>query len=436
MNLFKITILFLVFFSSSIFSQKIKNPPQKKVGFEITLHTLNLKNQKLELYLISGINKKKFVTDSVSINENAQTVTFLQPKKIINAIYYLRFKNQNKAIELAVDNGAIIDLYLENENLDQLKCKKNTINKDFIEYQQLLEQTTNARNALLSRYPKSILNLYMAAQNKIAEKNPILIEEKISYRNTFFNFLNRADKNILFLPNFTKLLYKYVTILPVTNENYIENIDLVLKYLDCKSKNYSLFSNYFTSNLAFFETNQLEKTYNYLFKNYIDKNPCDAFSASDYNTYSNKYNTNIKIPLGTITPDFEMMSKDSIAYKLSEIFPKNDYTFIAFYSPSCVHCQEKIPQVSAYFKNIKNKYPTKTIQLIGVINDLEESKWEQFIKDSNLIEWLNLKSPDSKRKYQEDFNAYSNPCFFMINKSGEVVLKTANEKAIEVIIQK
>jgi thioredoxin-related protein len=276
----------------------------------------------------------------------------------------------------------------------------------------------------------------LAAENKIAEKVPATLEEKINYRNSYFTFLDRADKRILFLPNTTKLLYKYVTLLPITADNYIDNIDNLLKGLDCKSKSYGVFSNYFISNLNFFETNQLEKAFNHLYKNYIDKNPCDVFSAADYNSYSNKYATNIKVPIGTKCPDFELVSKDTIVYKLSEIYPKNDFTFIAFYSPSCIHCQEKMPVVSASFQNLKNRYPAKKIQLIAVINDADESNWTQFISEKKLDSWLNLKSQDSKRKYQEDFNAYSNPSYFLINKSGDLILKTFNIKAIEELINK
>ena len=205
-----------------------------------------------------------------------------QPKKIIGAIYYLKFSTQKNGVGIAVDNGANMDLYLNSNTFEEITCSNNAINKDFIAYQKqdkslTPEEKTNSRNVLLSRYPKSILNLYLAVENKIAEKVPATLEEKINYRNSYFTFIDRTDKRILFLPNTTKLLYKYVTLLPITAENYIENIDYLLKGLDCKSKSYGVFSNYFISNLNFFETNQLEKAYNHLYKNYIDKNPCDIF---------------------------------------------------------------------------------------------------------------------------------------------------------------
>ena len=425
--------------SASAQQKKVKSKGSKE-GFEISIHTTNLKDKKLQLYLVTGVTKKQFITDSIAIKENSKIVVFKQPKKIIEAIYYLKFSDQKNGVGIALDNGAVMDLYLNSNTIEEITCSNNAINKDFIEYQQqdksiTSEQKTNKRNALLSRYPKSILNLFLAVENKIAEKVPVTLEEKISYRNSYFTFMDLTDKRILFLPNSTKLLYKYVTLLPITADNYIDNIDHSLKELSCKSKSFGVFSNYFISNLAFFESYQLEDAYNYLYKTYIDKNPCDIFSTADYNNYANKYATNIKVPIGTKCPDFELVSKDSITYKLSEIYPKNDFTFVVFYSPSCVHCQEKMPVVSDSFKNLKNKYPTKNIQLIGVINDADESNWTQFISEKKLDYWLNLKSPDSKRKYQEDFNAYSNPSYFLINKSGDVILKTFNIKAIEELIK-
>lgn len=434
-----ITILSLGL-TASAQQKKVKSKGSKE-GFEISIHTTNLKDKKLQLYLVTGVTKKQFITDSIAIKENSKIVVFKQPKKIIEAIYYLKFSDQKNGVGIALDNGAVMDLYLNSNTIEEITCSNNAINKDFIEYQQqdksiTSEQKTNKRNALLSRYPKSILNLFLAVENKIAEKVPVTLEEKISYRNSYFTFMDLTDKRILFLPNSTKLLYKYVTLLPITADNYIDNIDHSLKELSCKSKSFGVFSNYFISNLAFFESYQLEDAYNYLYKTYIDKNPCDIFSTADYNNYANKYATNIKVPIGTKCPDFELVSKDSITYKLSEIYPKNDFTFVVFYSPSCVHCQEKMPVVSDSFKNLKNKYPTKNIQLIGVINDADESNWTQFISEKKLDYWLNLKSPDSKRKYQEDFNAYSNPSYFLINKSGDVILKTFNIKAIEELINK
>jgi hypothetical protein len=233
--LFKQIILFSVLCIGGTLLAQQKNNQTKAVkdGFEISIHTTNLKDQKLQLYLVTGVTKKQFITDSISIKENSKIVVFKQPKKIIGAIYYLKFSTQKNGVGIALDNGVNMDLYLNSNTIEEITCSNNAINKDFIEYQQqdksgTPEQKTNSRNVLLSRYPNSILQLYLAAENKIAEKTPTLLEEKISYRNSFFTLIDRTDKRILFLPNITKLLYKYVTVLPITADNYIDNIDNLL----------------------------------------------------------------------------------------------------------------------------------------------------------------------------------------------------------------
>ena len=55
--------------------------------------------------------------------------------------------------------------------------------------------------------------------------------------------------------------------------------------------------------------------------------------------------------------------------------------------------------------------------------------------EKNISNWLNLKSVDPKKAYQEDFNSYSNPKFFLIDKNGKILLKSLNAIAIEGIIK-
>ena len=132
MSFYYRSIVFLVVLVSPICLAQKNTSAQKKEGFQITIVTSNLKNQKLELYLANGSNKRQFVTDSIRINENEQTVNILQTKKIINAIYYLRFKNQKTGIALAIDNGAEIKLKIASTNLDEITCVENPTNIDFL----------------------------------------------------------------------------------------------------------------------------------------------------------------------------------------------------------------------------------------------------------------------------------------------------------------
>ena len=64
-----ITILSLGL-TASAQKQKVRSLGSKD-GFEISIHATNLKDKKLQLYLISGVTKKQFITDSLFI-ENDQ----------------------------------------------------------------------------------------------------------------------------------------------------------------------------------------------------------------------------------------------------------------------------------------------------------------------------------------------------------------------------
>lgn len=447
------TFLIACLLSISGYSQQKKNAVAKKPiitkknvvineanGYAITLNTKNLQNEKITFYMLYGTAKKQIVNDSITIKSNDQIVNFKFDKKIIGAIYFLKIESQPKTIELAIDNNTTATFSLENNNVETLICTKDQKNSDFINYQKTeksltIDQRIEARNVIAKKYPSSILNLYFKLENLIVEKVPATDNEKIKFRNTFFSSFDKDDKRIYLLPNINKFLYKYVNILPITNENYIQNIDLVLKGMDCKSRNYAVYAKYFMVNISFYESKNLEESFNHLFKNYFDGNKCKAFTDNDMATYNNKYITNKKIPLNSKIPDFDLVTKDSTSYTLSKIYPENDFTLVAFYSPTCEHCQKNMPVVSDFFTNLKTKYPEKKIQMIAVLNDDEEDKWESFIAEKKLANWLNLKCADVSKKYKEDFNAYSNPCYFLINKSGTVVLKSFNNKAIEEIIK-
>jgi thiol-disulfide isomerase/thioredoxin len=240
-----------------------------------------------------------------------------------------------------------------------------------------------------------------------------------------------SEKRLAFLPNINKLLYKFVTAKPVTNDNYKKHVDKLLQGLDCKTQNFTIFTKYFVANMAFFESNNLEEAYNHLYEKYIKENTCKTFSDADMNKYTNEFDTNKKVPLLSIFPEVSFATKDSIPTTIQEIYTKNDYTLVTFFSPSCQHCIDKMPEIKKFMDNLKEKYPTKNIQWVTILNDRDENKWVEFL-DKNQLEKsaINLKSIDPNMTYQHVLNAYSNPSYFLLNKEGKVVLKSFNNKTI------
>lgn len=430
-------LLLTLLISINSFSQK---PKIETNGYTITINTKNLQKEKLILFLKYGTNNQMVISDSLTIKTNDQKIVFKKKSKLIDAIYFLKFASQKNEIQLAIDNNSTISLSIDNNNIETMLCNQNTINKDFIEFQSSSKTLDNdkkliAREKLLKKYPNSILNLYFKIENKLYEKIPDNIEERVKVQSTFFNFIDKNDKRIYLLPNINQLLYVFTIHAPISDESYIKNIDFVLKKMDCNSKNYAVYIRWFIANLNYFESKNLDLAFNHLFKNYIESNQCKTFTDGEIATFRNKYETNKLFPYNKKAPEITLVDKESKEYYLSTSYPNFDYTFIAFFSPSCHHCQQTMPFANSTFESLKNKYPNKKIQLIAVLNDPDESKWQQFISERKISNWLNLKSNDPKKTYQNDFNAYSNPNFFLIDKKGTVLLKSFNPMAIEELIK-
>jgi thiol-disulfide isomerase/thioredoxin len=435
-------LVILCYFGKSFSQKKTNVKPIAKQGYEITIQTQNLVNETVQLSFVFGTNKKNYVVDSIKIKTNIQKVVFKEPKKIVGAIYKLTLKSNPNFIELAIDNGNSLELKATGTNTQNWEILSNTLNKDFLDYQRkssLLskpEQTEN-RNQLQKKYPNTMLYIYFWAENKTqSPKITDANEQQVAY-DSFFDTVNSNDKRLAFLPNINKLLYKLVTILPLTNENYIKHIDKLLKGLDCKTQNYTIFTKYISANLAFFESNNLEIAYNHLYEKYIKDNTCKAFSDMDMNKFTNEYDTNKKVPLNSIFPELSFAKKDSTAVKIQDIYSQNEYTLVTFFSPTCQHCIDKIPEIKKFMVNIKEKYPNKKTEWVTILNDKEEDKWLPFIEKNQLeTVAINLKSLDPNRAYQQVLNAYSNPCYFLLDKEGKVVLKSFNNKEILEIINR
>ena len=442
MKLFKFFILILL--SNYCFCQTKNNSIPLKVqkqgdGFEIKIKTKNLNKEKITINILFGTDKKLAVIDSVTVKSDVEEVVLKSPKKLIGAVYTLKIDSKPNTILLAIDNNTKFNLELDNNDISKIICSNSELNKNFIDFQNNeksyeINKQIEIRQEEMKKYPLSVLNLYYKIENKLDETTPINEIERQKFYSNFFNIIDLNDRRLGILPNVYKMMYKYLNIIPVNNENYTKSIDNVLGKMDCSSKNYTIYTKWFITNLNFYESKNMEASFIHLFKKYIDIPNCKVLTEKELTANTNKYNAIMKMPLESKTLDFTMVDKDLKEFNLLSIYPENDYTFIAFFSPDCEHCKEAMPKVSLNFENLKLKFPNKKIKTISVLNDGDEKNWNPFIKEKNLTNWLNLKSLDKDRKYQTDFNAFSNPSYIMINKQGLIVLKSSNSKAFEEIL--
>jgi hypothetical protein len=237
----------LLFISQLLFSQKI--------GFQVKINLKDVNEEKLYLSYYNGSLGKTTAVDSALVSGKNE-VAFIQQKKIIGAVYRLSFKKNDKLNFANIDlvNGSNLVFNLDNSVLRSMTTS-DPLNKALLLSQNVInrEQRETNLKAIVQNFPLSAAALYA----KLELKELTIPTEELqlkNFRNQYFKGIDLNDKRIKLLPNIYSSLFNYVKVLPITNENYKSNVDILLKGQTCKSPNYLYYLKYSMSkNNQYFE---------------------------------------------------------------------------------------------------------------------------------------------------------------------------------------
>lgn len=416
----KATVFFFIFLGYWVQAQN---------GYQINLNFSNLSKDSLEMSYYTGTSSSFHPVSTVSTKE--KKATFQQGQKIIGSIYRLNYKGaeKNEYLNIAVDNGDIIDLKIKGDNLKEIETKdpKNAL---FIKIQNSINREERKRllQELVTRFPNSVAGLY--AELEIKQENTPLQnaseKEKLEYRHHYFDYVDLNDKRIPLLPNIYSSLYDYVRLLPLIPQNYNAAVDHLLKGQNCDSPNYLFYLKWIFMNLEYLSRYKLYDSYIYVFNTYLNKGECILKNEEFYQKTVKKMQNYEKLPIGAIIPDFKMVDKEGNDLHVSDIYPNHAYTFIAFYDPDCPHCKVKMPKINTYFEQLKQNNPVDVYQL-AFLNAESDYAWEYFIDKNKLTQWKHVKNEDPNYQYIKDLDVFANPAFFLIDRDGKILLKNFNE---------
>lgn len=243
------------------------------------------------------------------------------------------------------------------------------------------------------------------------------------------NFLADLDLNerrIALLPNSYQFLFKYINILPVDNENYKIGVDRLLKGQNCDSKNYLFYLKWIFKNLEYYSQRGMNDAYKYTFNTYLNDMKCMNKNETFYKSIAAKLSALEAVPIGSVIENTDMQKLDKTLVKLSDVYSKSKYTFVMFYDPDCVHCQEETPGIADYIAGIRNS--GADIQSIAYLNTTDDKKWQNFVQEKGLQNWINVKSEKNDRAYVEKLEISSNPSFLLLDSEGKVLLKNITSK--------
>ncbi len=403
----------------------------QKNGKNITIKTTNMVGETIKMSLYTGNYKNPVTIDSIKISQPNEVVKFVEPKKIISAIYQLSIAGDAKKIDIVVDNGSVLNFDLKYKDITQITTT-NPLNKEFLDYQH--SQIKSVRNQLeksfVKKYPTSVLALFSQMEIRKDESATIMQQKSADSRAIYLKGFDLNDKRIKLLPNVYSFLLSYVTLNPINNTEYKENVNVLLNKQNCNSPNFQFYLAWIFKNFDFYAQNQLFDSYQYTFNTYLNDKVCIDKFPKFYKKISESLSKYQKIPVGSTLPEFEMLDFDENRLQSKTTFVKSPYTFVMFYDPACLHCQELTPKVTAFFDELEKKGNSK-FQKIAIINTPQKSEWKNFVESKNLKNWINTKIPDEDKDFATRLDISGNPVFYVVDKNGKVILKNYNPEFIQ-----
>ncbi|WP_411811314.1 TlpA family protein disulfide reductase [Chryseobacterium scophthalmum] len=422
----KKNIFFLLFGFFNLFSAQN--------GYEISIKTKGIAKDVMYLKIFNGTVSDSYAVDSAKISEKTPIAKFVQKQKILGGIYKLELKSNKSALNILVNNGAKISFSLEGSELLGLMPEQEP-NIGFLTYERQsgnIEKKLELLKAVQKKYPSPTLDLYTKLEEKRNIKLPENLEERKKLQASFLADIDLNERRIQILPNSYQFLFKYINILPIDNENYKIGVDRLLKGQNCDSKNYLFYLKWIFKNLEYYSQKGMNDAYKYTFNTYLNDMKCVNKNETFYKSIAAKLSALEAVPIGSTIANTEMQKLDKTIVNLSDIYAKSKYTFVMFYDPECVHCQEETPGIATYIASLKNS--GVDIQSVSYLNTPDDKKWQSFVQEKGLQNWINVKGKNNDRTYVEKLEISSNPNFLLLDSEGKVLLKKYNQQEIAKIL--
>ncbi len=161
----------------------------------------------------------------------------------------------------------------------------------------------------------------------------------------------------------------------------------------------------------------------------------DIFDAYDMKEFKNKYLTQAKNLKCTITDRLAKTIKTNADVEIGATFPnynfhsavntqsksladvKGNNKVIVFWSSTCSHCENELPQLLAKYKDMK----TKNIEVVAFSLDTDK---EAYSKKIAAFPWINdseLKGWNSS--FTEKYNIHATPTYFILDANNKIINK-------------
>jgi thiol-disulfide isomerase/thioredoxin len=398
----------------------------KEDGYTITLNLTNNHAQKVYLCCYYGNSNKLLDVDSAMLTAENQTIVFRRVTKIFGGLYNLNFKNIAER-DFIIYNENEFTINIDNNDVTKLTFIGSDENND---YQTLLNANEDKKELkkelFQKKHPTSIATKIMNVAYDIRQS--ILYHSTIEIlKPTYLH-----DSRLIISPILDEALTQYIKGITQVPDSFNTAVDAVLSQLTCDEPMYKYVFKFYVKYITLHMSNGMDESYPYLVNKYIVNNTCKFLDSNATTVYKVQASNNVKMLLNKPSPNVVLKDKNGVEQNLLNESKKADYTLLAFFDEDCKHCKKRMPEMDQLADSLSKVYNLKIIKYSVLNANTSVEKWQAFFIENNInTNWIHTADFEKKGTHKQDFYAYSNPSFFLIDNKGILVGKEINKAGFE-----
>lgn len=439
-----------------------------------------LKNTKIYLGGYFGNSKRTIISDSAYLNDNSEGVFKGQKLTggiyfIVSAQYVIQFElligdqqhfsivadsahKEDVRITGSTDNDIFKDytkataakgkvLVALNKKLSQAKTKKDSTE---IENQLKKEnkELNDYRENVIKKYPSSLLATLLntmkrpelPANAEIETKKDSLFAFKYT-KEHYWDDVNFYDDRNLHTPFFEQKLDEYFKYyVPPIADSIIPEMNYILLSARTGKEMYPYLLIKFTNKYFNPEYMGQDKVFLFLFENFYAKGDTTYLNPSSRKSVTERAYFIMANQIGSPAPILNLT--DTSGNKILMQAIQGKFTVLAFWDPTCGHCQQEIPRLDSFYRA---KWKAEDVKIYSVnVNDAEYNKFKTFIKEKNLSSsWLQVYQPHTEMQedaaakranFRQLYDISKTPTFYLLDADKNIIAKQLSIDQIDDLI--
>jgi thiol-disulfide isomerase/thioredoxin len=135
--------------------------------------------------------------------------------------------------------------------------------------------------------------------------------------------------------------------------------------------------------------------------------------------------------LGKTSQDLKMEGLHGEFYRLHEVNAL--ITILVFYEPDCGHCKKEIPHL---YKEVFEPYRNKGVQFFAVYNLNDRQKWEEFVTEHGLLDWINVYDPNNLTRFRNYYDIKTTPMIYVLDRNKKIIAKRIDSEQLPTFLDR